>query len=272
MKKNILFNLIITLFIVMSSCQTNDQGSELYQLTYGDSRNNVRNNISLVTETETHVVFWSSSDENVISVTGEVTRPLLGESNKKVTLTANYDDEVIKIVFTVIALTGDEVYDKNPWLNDKDHIIIEINYNQLLNLFDQEKSLLVYLGFEQCPYCREYLPTFNKIAKEYGFTEIFYFNFLSTRGVELDEDENPVLKAEFQEIIHRIDTSFLASHSTYSELNWLFAPTFMALNDGIVVDLFTGAVEGHNASRSTLTEEQQTELEEILTRIINKIT
>ena len=72
-----------------------------------------------------------------------------------------------------IELTSQEIKPVPKYSQVKEILSAE-DYQKLI---DQSKDnpLIIYLGFNECPYCRAFLPKFNHLAKEFG-AEINYYN------------------------------------------------------------------------------------------------
>jgi len=255
MKKNYLLLLTFLFSIFFLACSKVEV--ELIYLSPGDTFENVRSKIYLEIEYNDEVVIWTSSNEQVITTTGHVNRPLMGEAFVEVELTATLAKKTHRYQLKVQPLTGNEIYDLYPGLNDENHIIIEITYGELIELLSLKEEALIYLGFENCPWCKEYLPIFHQMAKNTGHTKIYYYNFLNIRKIV---DGN--LHEDFQNIINLIDTNLLVKNPTNDELWWLFAPTFIGLKDGEVKGLFTGAIPNHIASKKQLSAQQLKDLKE----------
>ena len=256
MKKIYIMIGFILLSTLIYGCQKNEL--ILYHLSYGDTVQNVRSRIYLKNSINEDYVEWASSHPDVIATTGHVTRPEVDQPSVDVTLTATYQSKTYAYTFTVTPLTGNDIYDLYPGLNDENHIIEWITYEQLITMLTTKQEALIYLGFEACPWCKEYLPIFHKLAKNTGHEVIYYYNFQSIRTIEEDH-LNPL----FQAIVDLIDETYLAKNPNNNQLWWLFAPTFIGLNDGEIKGFFTGAIENHRASENYLTKQQEEELKQI---------
>jgi len=253
--------LLSTLFI---SCKKDSP--ILYHLSAGDHVEMIHSRIYLKSEYQEHSITWTSSHPEVISTTGVVTRPVFGEDIISVTMTALMNEKSYTYTFKVMPLTNHEINDLYPSLNDENPIIEIIDYDELLTLLETKQQALIYLGFESCPWCMEYLPIFHRLAKNTGHEVIYYYNFRTVRTV-IDDQLNPL----FQAIIDLIDDSFLVDHPSISGLKWLYAPTFIGLKDGEIKGLFTGAIEGHQASSSYLTTSQEETLKDIFRNILSAV-
>ena len=60
--------------------------------------------------------------------------------------------------------------------NEKDNTktnFNEINFDEAIQYFTQEKSGVLYFGFSSCPWCKEAKPILKKVAKDNGIGPIF---------------------------------------------------------------------------------------------------
>jgi predicted bacteriocin transport accessory protein len=261
---------IYTIFIIglISICLLSCQKDEmiLYHLSAGDTNESVKSRIYLKTMVDEDEITWTSSHDEIISTLGIVSRPNQGESSVDVTLEASIKDKTYTYMFTVMPMSGHHMLDLYPSLDDEASIITEITYEELITLLDTKPQALIYLGFESCPWCMEYLPIFHKLAKNTGHEVIYYYNFKSIRTV-IDNELNPL----FQAIVNHIDETFLVAHPSIPDLKWLYAPTFIGLKDGEIKGLFTGALDGHVAYETYLTKNQTEALKDIFRPILSAV-
>lgn len=72
-----------------------------------------------------------------------------------------------------IELTSQEI-EPEPEYSQVRLIKSEKDYQALINQ-SKEKPVVIYLGFNECPYCRAFLPKFNHLAGEMNI-DIHYYN------------------------------------------------------------------------------------------------
>jgi|GEM_PF-1140925 len=63
---------------------------------------------------------------------------------------------------------------------DKDNVFVYRTSDQILKIL-QGGSGIVYFGAPWCPWCQQYAPHLNDIAKTNGFTKIYYYNITNDR-------------------------------------------------------------------------------------------
>ena len=66
---------------------------------------------------------------------------------------------------------------------------------------------IVFLGFPECPWCQAYAPMLNSLAREYGLSEIYYYNIAADREAESDFYKSLIEKLsdhlQFDNVGHR---------------------------------------------------------------------
>lgn len=101
-----------------------------------------------------------------------------------------------------VIITDAEKFAKDyPTVND-DNVFVYRDAKQIVNILKKGPAV-VYLGFDECPWCQNYVVYLNDIAKEIGVEKIFYLDILEDRtnhtkeyqeileilGKNLDNDE-----------------------------------------------------------------------------------
>lgn len=264
MKKIYLFFIIMLITTILFSCQKDEV--KLFHLSAGDTIETIKSRIYLKTAINDDEITWTSSNDEVVSTTGQVTRPEVNQASVTVILEATYKTKTYSYQLTVLPKTGELILDLYPSLDDMESIIEIITYEELLSLLQTKPQALIYLGFESCPWCMEYLPIFHKLAKNTGHEVIYYYNFKDVRTI-IDNALNPA----FQAIVDLIDPSFLVKNPTNQDLWWLYAPTFIGLKDGEIKGLFTGALTNHVAYENYLTDTQVEDLKDIFRNILSAV-
>ena len=105
------------------------------------------------------------------------------------------------------------------------------------------KTTIVYLGYENCPWCRELCPMLNEFLREYQFRAYYY-------DIELGENGN----AENLQIIEDTVKELLETDSEGKPI--LYSPTIIYLQYGKPIVLHEGTVNSHNARERKMTERE----------------
>lgn len=276
MKK--IFVTISLLFVLfLGACGNQNKGINDY-IRFGgiDNADNVRARFFLTQAINDEKISWEVSNSDVINITNianiKINRPENGQPKVHVELTATHGKTVKTFKLTVLPLSKDSILNEYPTLRTTNHIIEEVDYDRLLELLEEKAPTLIYLGFSECPYCQEYLPYFEEIARQRGYEgKIYYYNFSEIRHF-VEENGEKFVNPLFQEIINIIEKHY-SINETKDGFKWLLAPTFLSVNNKKVKKLFTGAVEGHVASLSALNDSQKewfkSEIESIVKQVID---
>ena len=105
------------------------------------------------------------------------------------------------------------------------------------------KTTIVYLGYENCPWCRELCPILDEFLMEYEFRAYYY-------DIELGENGS----AENLQIIEDTVKELLETDSEGKPI--LYSPTIIFLQYGKPVVLHEGTVNSHNARERKMTERE----------------
>lgn len=120
--------------------------------------------------------------------------------------------------------------------------IASINSTELKNAFDGGSPQVVYLGFEECPWCIEALPILEKAAQNTGVS-VSSFDTRHENNIEYYETVKGKICVQF-------------------DLDYLFVPCVIAIDvNGQIDDIYMGTVDAHNAIENKMTEEQARILE-----------
>lgn len=200
----------------------------------------------------------------------------------------------IKLINTDIdALKFKKEYES---LNGEEYLEININKNNPIEYADYDKLLevitngtgIIYLGFPECPWCRNALPVLLDVAKDNKVDTIYYMNILNERDsyvVEdnklvyaLDEEGNPKKGTEgYFKLLEALDkhlsdyvVSFDGKTYEVGEKR-IYAPTMIFVRDGKVVGLHVSTVDSQKNPKEKLTHEQYKELYSIYEDYINEL-
>lgn len=92
-----------------------------------------------------------------------------------------------------------------------------------INKILQNGTGIVYLGFPECPWCKEYVPYLNKVAKENNLDKIFYYNIFEDRKNNTSE--------------YNITVELLKEYLQYDDEGnkRIYVPAVIAVNKGKIV-------------------------------------
>lgn len=144
-------------------------------------------------------------------------------------------------------------------LTDEKHNFIDRSMEEVLSLFSNKGSAVVYFGYTQCPYCNEAVPVLNDAAKATN-SQIWY---VPTRD---KQKKMLITDSEKRRFVLQAKDYMKKDEETGS--HEFFVPFVIAIKDGKVVDGCIGTVERKNADKNPLTAEQRELLQTTYQEII----
>ncbi len=162
-------------------------------------------------------------------------------------------------------------------LNSEGYKKVEISENNQIKYSDYEEIVeilengtgVIYLGFPECPWCRNAVPVLLDAASETGVETIYYYNALSIRDKKhLDDEGNIVVDEEGTEEYKKLVELLYDHLDSYDGLNddtikRIYFPTVIFVKDGKVIGLHTSTVDSQTDPSVSLTDEQYEELKDI---------
>lgn len=192
----------------------------------------------------------------------------------------------------------DEYETLNGVENNKTITIMKDNNIKYLTLKEAAKMLdsgtgVIYFGFAGCPWCRNAVPVLLDAMQSTELDTIYYVNIrpdskkendlrdeytLDTRNKakktkDADESYYEILLSLANELDDYVLTTDAGKKVNTGEKR-LYAPTVVAVKNGVVVGFHQGTYEGHELDKDNhladLTKEQEKELLNVYTKIISK--
>ena len=150
------------------------------------------------------------------------------------------------------------------------------NYKEVVEILKSGTGI-IYLGFPECPWCRNAVPVLLDAANETGVDTIYYFNALSIRDKKhLDEDGNIVVDdkgtEEYKKLVE-ILYDYLGEYEGLndSSIKRIYFPTVIFVKNGDIKGLHVSTVDSQVNPKEPLTNEQYEELKEIYVKNCLKI-
>ncbi len=107
-----------------------------------------------------------------------------------------------------------------------------ITIDELLEIFKENKSAIIYMGYSQCGNCQQAVPIMADIAKEKGVS-IYYLDFYNEK-YPIEDDAIVELEIILDEYL-MIDPS--------DEVKKIFTPHLFSIKDGKVIKSQVGTLE-----------------------------
>lgn len=160
-----------------------------------------------------------------------------------------------------------------------------IKYNTIEEIIDiiENGTGVIYLGFPECPWCRNMIPALFEAADSTALEEIHYLNMYDVRDrLSLDEDGNIVTEVEahegYTELLDTLSSildDYVLTDSDGNKVNTgekrIYVPIVIFVKDGNIVDYHLGTVDTQSDPYISLTEDESNKLINIYKDKILKI-
>lgn len=112
----------------------------------------------------------------------------------------------------------------------------------------RHESMVVYLGFKQCPWCRNVLMPFLEACRLEGVKEVCYCDCRRYADRwELDSEGQPVCRKlgdpHYYELLEFMGDQARSYEGVDGSLKRLYYPTFLFIKDGQLVDVQIGSLD-----------------------------
>ena len=186
----------------------------------------------------------------------------------------NTEVDAIKFVKEYEELNEKEGYIK---LNiDKNNPIKYADYDELLEVIENGTGI-IYLGFPECPWCRNALPVLFDAAKDNDVDLIYYMNILNERDAYTVEDGEVVFAKDedgndkngtegYFDLLEALDKHLDDYVITHENKEYevgekrIYAPSVIFVRDGKVLGIHVSTVDSQKDPRKELTKKQYEEL------------
>lgn len=162
------------------------------------------------------------------------------------------------------------------------------DYDEIIDII-QNKTGIIYLGFPECPWCRNALPVLLEVAKDNNIDTIYYKNIKNDRDsyivensklvYDLDENGEEIKGTEgYFDLLEALDDYLTDYVIEYEDKIYetgekrIYAPTVIFVKNGKVLGLHVSTVESQTDPFKTLTDKQYDELYLIYEEYIVELT
>lgn len=187
----------------------------------------------------------------------------------------NKDDNNSENNINEDAINFSELYDI-----ESDNIFRKISAKGAIDLI-KNKTGIIYIGYNTCPWCKTIVPLLNEVAKEDNINTIYYLDdFYSMRP---DKNENPTNELEYNELVSLLGSNIVDMSDDENSYDIIRVPLILFIKDGGIVDYHKGTYEGHTLKEKIddngntiyylddLTDEQKKDIKEKLDEKIRKV-
>ncbi len=158
----------------------------------------------------------------------------------------------------------------------EDNNVKYASFDEVMDFLNEGTGIL-YLGFPECPWCRNMVPILTETAKEEEVSTLYYFNALSIRDIkELNDEGKIVVKQqgtkEYYELVDKL-SDFLTPYEGLNDegIKRIYFPTVVFVQGGKIVDVHIGTVDSQEDPYKVLNKKQKAELKKIYQNSIKKI-
>lgn len=146
---------------------------------------------------------------------------------------------------------------------------------------------LLYMGFRECPWCRNAIPVLLTAASNANIEKVFYLDVTNIKStIVLNAKNKPQVSKKgtdaYYEILDLLKEYLGDYNLTDKKGNKIstgekriFSPSVLTIKDGVVTGFHVGTVDGHDKDSEgvlpDLTKEQKEELNKIYADMINTI-
>lgn len=184
------------------------------------------------------------------------------------------------------SLNGQTTSSGNSYLNvtiDKNNVIKYASIEEIIDIIDN-KTGVIYLGYPECPWCRNIVSPLLEAADSTSIDTIYYLNMHDIRDKKsLDSDGNVITEEEgndkYKDLLNSLDSileEYILTDSNGNEVKTgekrIYVPLVVFVKDGEIVGYHANTVESQTDPYTPLTEEEKEELINIYKENIKLIT
>ncbi len=136
-------------------------------------------------------------------------------------------------------------------LEDDEHVFYKKSMEEVVAMFEEKQSGIIYFGYPGCPWCEEALPVMNEVAKTKGLTICY---------AETYDGKEYQLKGETKDKIYSYLDAFLSEDDGEKVM---YVPFVVVVKDGVAVAANAGTVESHDAHERKMNDSEIVELTNI---------
>lgn len=192
----------------------------------------------------------------------------------------------------VVNINGDAIKFKKEYeslngtkSNNKEYKKVEIsknnpikysNYDEIIDVI-KNKTGIIYLGFPECPWCRNAVPVLLEAARDNNIDTIYYLNILNERDSYIvndgkveyakDQDGNDIKGTPgYSKLLKVLDNELedyiieFEGKEYNTNVKRIYAPTVIFVRDGKVIGLHISTVSTQTDPYKDLTDKQYKEL------------
>ena len=140
-----------------------------------------------------------------------------------------------------------------------------------------EGTGVIYLGYPECPWCRNLVPTLIESAKKVNIDKIYYMNMHDERNKLVLNDDGEIETEQkgsegYNTLVEKIkDVLPVYEGLNDDSIKRIYVPFVIFVKDGEITDTHMGTLDSQENPYEELSDEQKTELKNILVDKMMKI-
>ncbi len=157
----------------------------------------------------------------------------------------------------------------------KDNNVKYATFDETMDFLNNGTGIL-YLGFPECPWCRNALPVLLEAAKDNEIENVYYYNAKPIRDEKELKDGKIIIKKEGTKDYYKLVDKLKDHLGPYEGLDdesvkRIYFPTAVFVMGGKVVGIHIGTVDSQKDPSKGLTKKQKQELLDTYNQNIKKI-
>lgn len=191
---------------------------------------------------------------------------------------------VFAVAITVIVSNPKETIVSHPTygytrLDGNNRLVGYDNMDVLLSDLskDDDKTRYLFIGYSGCPWCQQYVETYDKYARENNEDLLYYTKLTEIKGFKEYQEEDGTWNIDYKTEDYKKLVMFLENSGALTDNEcvgeyitvskpWIYVPKLFAIKNGEVIKYLSGEVEGHvkvDGKLPEMDDTQQKTLDEI---------
>lgn len=185
--------------------------------------------------------------------------------------------KILVIIFAIFIITGckkeDNVLFKEEYESintkdgyrkisiNKDNPFVYVTDLELLEKIQNKEDMVVYFGFNTCPWCRSIIETLIEVSQDLNIHKIYYLDVLNIRDVvRIDDEGNTITEKEgskaYLEIVDLL-SDYLSDYRVNDTVvgKRIYAPNIMVIKNQKIEEIITGVSDLQTEPMEKLTDD-----------------
>lgn len=202
--------------------------------------------------------------------------------------------KILVIIFAIFIITGckkeDNVLFKEEYESintkdgyrkisiNKDNPFVYVTDLELLEKIQNKEDMVVYFGFNTCPWCRSIIETLIEVSQDLNIHKIYYLDVLNIRDVvRIDDEGNTITEKEgskaYLEIVDLL-SDYLSDYVVNDTVvgKRIYAPNIMVIKNQKIEEIITGVSDLQTEPMEKLTDDIKKDSYDKIYALLSKYT